>query len=289
MTAAVARGLPSTCVDSDRPTRQRPRTTIYVISLAEAHARRMAFERAASLEPHGRSWEFYPGLTALSPALRYEEEAAQVARGRHLHARELACYSSHYETWRSFLTTDDDQALIVEDDVRLDWIFVDRVAARDLAADGIDYLKLFSKNITPHAVVSNDFHGRWLLDCRGYAYGMQAYMLTRQGARTFLDHCGGTIKRPIDDELDRSWAHGVPNLTVFPFPAFEASGPSTIGVDRDQFTPLTFRTLSARRGAQIRERLLRLKQAITGFGYARSLPAFPSRRFGRSHIQRELG
>ena len=240
------------------------------------------FEKAAALERHGRSWTYFAGLTSISPALRYDPQAAIVARGRQLHAREVACYSSHYEAWRSFLATDDDQLLVIEDDVRLDWVFVENLLTRSLAAGGIDYLRLYSKNMTPYAVVSNDFHGRWLLDLRGFAYGTQAYMLTRKGASVFMDHCGGSVRRPIDDEMDRSWAHGLPNLTAFPFPAFEASGPSTIGADRDQFASLSPRILLRRRSSQVRERLLRLRQTITGSGQVRDLPAYPSREFGQS-------
>jgi glycosyl transferase family 25 len=44
------------------------------------------------------------------------------------------------------------------------------------------------------------------------------------------------LKRPIDVELDRPWAHGIQNLSVFPFPVIEESVDSTIGFGRyEQF------------------------------------------------------
>lgn len=251
-------------------------------------SRRRVFAESAERQGVRRAWSFYPARTTLSSRLGYDPAQVVVTRGRELHPRELACYSSHFEAWHSFLETDAQQLLVLEDDVQLDWRFVDMVINRHLATEGIDYLKLFSKNMTPYRVVSNAFHGRWLLDCRGFAYGMQAYVLTKAGARRFVAHCGGLVRRPIDDEMDRSWAHGIPNLTVFPFPAFEMVGPSTIGADRDHFVRLNAHQRLLRRLCQARERLLRTQQKVTGFGLVGTLTAYPSRRFGRSHIQHEL-
>lgn len=277
---------PLRSVESNAP--PRVETLISVISLSDAMSRRRVFAESAERQGVRRAWSFYPARTTLSSRLSYDPAHVVVTRGREIHPRELACYSSHFEAWHSFLKTNAQQLLVLEDDVQLDWGFVDRVIDRDLAAEGIEYLKLFSKNMTPYSVVSNAFHGRWLLDCRGFAYGMQAYILTRPGARRFVAHCGGLVRRPIDDEMDRSWAHGIPNLTVFPFPAFEMVGPSTIGADRDQFVSLDVQQRLSRRLYQVQERLLRLQQKVTGFGLASALAAYPSRRFGRSHIQHEL-
>jgi glycosyl transferase family 25 len=44
-------------------------------------------------------------------------------------------------------------------------------------------------------------------------------------------HCR-TVRRPVDIELDRSWDHGVPCLSVFPFPVIEVSATSSIGPER---------------------------------------------------------
>ena len=60
-----------------------------------------------------------------------------------------------------------------------------------------------------------------------------AYAVTKPGARIFLDHCR-VVRRPIDDEMDRTWAHGQRNLSVFPFPVLGELGESIIGVSRFQ-------------------------------------------------------
>src|SRR3546814_16842386 len=41
-----------------------------------------------------------------------------------------------------------------------------------------------------------------------------------------------TLFRSIDDEMDRSWAHGLPNLALYPAPILEAAVVSDIGNSR---------------------------------------------------------
>ena len=64
---------------------------------------------------------------------------------------------------------------------------------------------------------------RHLIEYVDRVFGGQAYALTRAGAERLIRHCR-TVRRPIDDELDRSWAHGLPNLCIFPFPVIAQSG-----------------------------------------------------------------
>lgn len=49
-------------------------------------------------------------------------------------------------------------------------------------------------------------------------------------------------RRPIDDQLDRHWDHGLPNYSVFPFPIVERWAPSSIGQERfnREATPVRF-------------------------------------------------
>lgn len=206
----------------------------------------------------------------MSGELSYRERDAMAAKGRALYPRELACYSSHYATWEKMLREDADQMLVIEDDVVVDWEFIKILSAENLSSLGINYLKLFNKNITPFRILTNNFHRRCLIDCRGFAHGMQAYMLTRTGAERFLTICR-TVSRPIDDEMDRSWAHGVPNLAVFPFPAFERHGASTIGTVRYDEHDVPARFAFSRNRMRLTEKLRRARQKITGFGRVNSV------------------
>lgn len=207
------------------------RTKIVVISMTDATERRARFaERACDA---GLAWQFVPAMTSLHPALSYSEEAAIVAKGRPLRDGELGCYSSHYAAWESLQAEEVDQYVVLEDDVIVDWSFVRRMVEVDLAAMGIHYLRLYYKWPARHAVLKENFieRARSIVELSGTAYGTQGYLITRAGARILLDHCR-IVKRPIDDEMDRSWAHGLPNLAIFPFPIIEESSQTIIGNGR---------------------------------------------------------
>lgn len=243
---------------------------IYVISLDTALDRREAFKRHYAAAEVTMPWEFFSAHTALSAELEYRESNAFVAKGRALYPQELACYSSHYSTWAKMLREDASQLLVIEDDVIIDWEFVKLLASLDLSSLGINYLKLFNKNITPFSVLTDRFYQRSLINCRGFAHGTQAYILTRVGAERFLGICK-SVCRPIDEEMDRSWAHGVPNLSVFPFPAFERHVPSMIGSVRYDKHDAPSGFVLARNRMRLLEKLRRAKQKLTGYGTVDSI------------------
>jgi glycosyl transferase, family 25 len=207
------------------------RTKIVVISMADAAERRSRFQERARNAPV--PWSFYPARTTLHPALRYDEQGAIVAKGRPLRSGEIGCYSSHYAAWQDLQGDDADQYVVLEDDVIVDWTFVGRLAEVDLAAIGINYLRLYYKFPARAALVKENFleRARSIVELAGSAYGTQGYVITKAGAGIFLDHCR-VMTRPIDDEMDRTWMHGLPNLAVFPFPIIEEAAGSTIGSTR---------------------------------------------------------
>lgn len=208
------------------------RTKTFVISMANAAVRRADF--AASAVDTILPWQFFDARTELEPGLSYAEDDAVIAKGRPLRAGELGCYSSHYALWRQ-LQADDaaDQYIILEDDVIADWSFLEPMAATNHAADGHDYIRLYYKKPAPSRILKRDFVCRasWLIEVTGYCFGTQGYLITRRGAQRFADALQ-QVKRPIDDAMDRSWIHGIPNLAVFPFPLMERRIESGIGLDR---------------------------------------------------------
>jgi glycosyl transferase family 25 len=207
------------------------RTEILVINLAHDTDRREAFTRQASAA--GVSWNFFQACTALAPGLAYDPADSLRACGRPLTTGELGCYSSHFSVWQKLQTSDWDQLIVMEDDLLVDWAFIRLMVGRDFAAQGINYLRLFSRLIPPFR------HIRWrylddsrrLIRYLDYAYGTQAYLITRKGAATMARHCQ-RVCRPIDHEMDRFWSHGVPDLAVYPPPVVEISAPSRIGGGR---------------------------------------------------------
>lgn len=231
--------------------RGEARTKIIVINMANAVERRDRFETRARHVP--LSWRFNTAHTSLHVALTYNEQDAIIAKGRPLRAGELGVYSSHYAAWQDLQSDDAEQYVVLEDDVIVDWNFLGKLAEVNLTKMGINYLRLYYSYPTRRmALVKENFiDGKHsIVELHGTVFGAMAYAITKAGARIFLDHCR-IVRRPIDDEMDRTWAHGQRNLSVFPFPVLGESGESMIGVTR--FEPfvvprkLRFKRLVARR------------------------------------------
>lgn len=204
---------------------------VVVVSMPGATRRRSAFTARAARSY--LSWRFFDACTDLAPGLTYDAKAVEKNKGRQLTRGEIGCYSSHYAIWRDMAARGVPQCIVLEDDTIVDWAFLSVLAATDLSAWDIPYLRLYAKMPAFSRTVKRDFlqRSRSIVEYVGHAYGTQAYVVTLDGAKAFLRACA-TIRRPIDDEMDRSWEHGVRNLAVFPAPVIEEFGDSAIGLSR---------------------------------------------------------
>ena len=208
-----------------------PACPIRVVSMVDAVERRRAFAARAGVAPV--EWSFFDAKTGLVEGLRHDAAAVERNKGRQLTRGEIGCYASHFAIWREMIERGTRQCIVLEDDTIVDWAFVARLAATDLAAEGIRYLRLYAKAPTFSRVVRRDFlhHSRAIIELVGHPYGTQGYMITLAGARALAQACA-TITRPIDDQMDRSWDHGVRNLALFPAPLIEEFVESGIGSAR---------------------------------------------------------
>lgn len=204
---------------------------VLVVSMENATARRAAFSERARSAPI--PWRFFDAKQALAAGLTYDAEAVERNKGRQLTQGEVGCYSSHFSIWLEMIAQGWPQCIVLEDDTIVDWAFLARLAAADLAAQDIRYLRLYAKIPTWHRAVRKNFlhHARTVVELVGHAYGTQAYAITLEGARALSEACR-IVRRPIDDEMDRSWDHGVPNLMLFPAPVIEEYVESGIGSAR---------------------------------------------------------
>lgn len=231
---------------------------VFVISLKSAEKRREKFARHAEGSKEANvAWTFFDACEALAPSLVYREQDALIQHGRRLHARELACYASHYSVWEIVAGMDVPHVLILEDDAIIDWNFVRALLDTDLSGQDIHYLKLYNTRPVRFRILEENFLlGRALIRFTGFAYGAVAYVLTPQGARRFVEMFR-EVKMPLDDLMDRDWYHGLSNLALFPSPVFEAVGPSTIGEarfkDENNSMPL---------GIALRRLLFRISQKL---------------------------
>ena len=245
-------------------------TKVVVVSLPDAADRRASFTERAS--GTALQWTWFDAHRELSPDLTHDPDEAIVAKGRPMYPGELGCYSSHYAAWRTFLDSGAPQMLVLEDDTIVDWGFLEKLAATDLQAAGIPYLRLYAKRPCAFREVLRDAveQQRTLVEYLDRPLGTQGYVLTREGARRFMRHCR-QVRRPLDDELDRSWEHGVACLGIFPFPVIEQSTASSIGPARFERFTIPGRLRLRRQAMKMRDRVLKLRQRFRLLTAGRSL------------------
>jgi glycosyl transferase family 25 len=179
--------------------------------------------------------------------------------GGALRAAELGCYSSHYTIWRDFLASAHDQLVVLEDDVVVDWGYLEFLAGHDFEQMGIRYLRLCATRPSTFRHIATQFleFSHDLIQFHGYVWGAQGYLLTRAGAARFVSHFR-RVRRALDTEMDRAWDHGVANLAVFPFPLFGRLGRSSIGASRYDPQPLPLGVRVRRLPHQAYERVRRM-------------------------------
>jgi glycosyl transferase, family 25 len=142
------------------------------------------------------------------------------ALGRRLTNQEIGCFSSHFNLLRDFVCQPGPPWIcVIEDDVLLDYQFPFGKLLKRADQASIQYIRLYSRFIRPFRVVGK-FEERQLIRYRTAPYGTQAYLMGRTAAARLISSVK-EIVRPIDDELDRFWAHNLPIYAVFPYPAFE--------------------------------------------------------------------
>src|SRR3546814_15819088 len=90
-------------------------------------------------------WRFVEACSDLAEGLRYDAAAVERNKGRPLTEGELGCYSSHFTIWREMAEQGIAQCIVLEDDTIVDWAFMAQLAATDLAARDIPYLRLYAK------------------------------------------------------------------------------------------------------------------------------------------------
>jgi len=211
------------------------RSVIRVISLPEAHERRARMTR--QLEPLGLDWAFFDGLRHAPPGLPIGRLV-----DRELTAGELGCFGSHHAAWKWFIEENDaDYLVILEDDTVIDPDFFAGIDDWFRALGPVELVRLYGQQSRRWKRLRR-IRNKHLVRYMKAPTGTQAYILTRAGARRLLDVVD-RIERPVDDELNRFWTHGVLPYGLFPYPVIECCGPSSdaMGDRRRGTMPISLR------------------------------------------------
>ena len=206
-----------------------PKIGVWLINLPRSEDRRLRME--AQLQALGLDYQLFVAIDGRSD---WDKVSKQIDMptfeknvGRAVMPGEVGCYLSHISVWRAFLDSEEDVALILEDDVILHDDFL--VALQEAVAntDRWDMLKL--NRIRAKFPVRQSTIGAYHLDAFiGTFTGMGAYLVTKPCVMRLLADML-PIRRPIDHHLDRVNLRYFRHFAIQPFPSHvDDKGTSTI-------------------------------------------------------------
>jgi len=159
--------------------------------------------------------------------------------GRLMLAGEYGCYRSHIKALHAFLATNNDIALIIEDDVELGADLKDRAEAAFEAVPDADVIKFFNHRVVGFRRTSTSSRGDDIGRAIHGPLGSSAcYAVSRRGAKLLIEHL--TVMRyPWDAALERGWDHSGHVYTTRKNVATIARGGTTIAT-RDIYRSVKF-------------------------------------------------
>ncbi|KPF57087.1 glycosyltransferase family 25 protein [Rhizobium sp. AAP116] len=178
-------------------------------------------------------------LTAEAEREAVDDAAFRRNTGRLMLAGEYGCYRSHIRALHVLLTTTNDIALIIEDDVELSADLKDRVHAAFEAVPDADVIKFFNHRVVGFQMTNTSSLGDEIGRAIHGPLGSSAcYAVSRRGAALLIKHL--TVMRyPWDAALERGWDHGALVYTTRKNVANIARGGTTIAT-RDIYRSVKF-------------------------------------------------
>jgi GR25 family glycosyltransferase involved in LPS biosynthesis len=159
--------------------------------------------------------------------LAYEPSEVKRHFGRTLSPPEIAVCSSHVALLSEFLQRGTaEHVLVLEDDVIFDTDFPLDAFSLFCAENDIDYVRLFGKHYAM-AVRLGFFFDRSIIRYTTSPAGAQAYLMSKAGARKFLDSYP-SINATVDLAMDAFWTTQLPIYSIFPYPIIERYSPTSI-------------------------------------------------------------
>lgn len=166
-------------------------------------------------------------------------------RFRHLSYGELACFLSHKKCWETLLRSDEEWALVMEDDIYFSPKAKALLSSSDWIPEGVDVCQVASYKKEPERCwvdsksvieVGDRFSLKKMM--RPTSYGTQAYWINRRAAEEALA-LTKQINQPVDHFMFDQWDEFCKSVSVyslFPFVVYQDYDlPSIIDEDRKQF------------------------------------------------------
>lgn len=135
---------------------------------------------------------------------------------------EIGCYLSHQKCWQALLDSNQDYALILEDDFRAVGCIKSAMAAATANMQQVDIVKMSNyqgreRPIKYRQQISKEhdlvIHNKPLSGCC-------AYVISRRGAKRMLSH-SHKLYRPVDTDMQHSWQTTATVAAIQPYPVIQ--------------------------------------------------------------------
>ena len=157
------------------------------------------------------------GNTLMLTCANFDANRFRRFHGRFLNIYEVACYLSHMKAIQAFLKTNEEHALICEDDIFVNPDLENVIAAALQERTSWNILRLTGLYLG-NTVSVKKLTGEYSLAVQlGRLKGAGAYILDRKAAEAFVKHLL-PMWLPWDHAFDREWFFGLKALSVTPFP-----------------------------------------------------------------------
>lgn len=172
------------------------------------------------------------------PIPEFSETLFRRCHGKRPNYGQIGCFLSHIKAMRMFLETNEQFAMICEDDIK------PRPQLKQILERAIQYNELWDilrlcgfHDAHPQIVCSIGF-GRSLAVNMTRLCGTGAYLVTRHAAETLIEKML-PMNVPIDHALDREWFYGLRSLSIDPLPISQNSVkiPSSIPAAKNEKLP----------------------------------------------------
>jgi glycosyl transferase family 25 len=157
------------------------------------------------------------GKNLEEPIHELDEQRFNILTGKHKSYGEIGCYLSHIKALKTFLKSDLDYALILEDDVNLPGHLPELMNEAITYSRHWDLLRLSSSREGKYIDIANLRFGSKLVYNTRVLKNTGAYLINRKAAKACMDKML-PMCQPYDVAIDRDWKLGFKTACIIPFP-----------------------------------------------------------------------
>ena len=164
------------------------------------------------------------GKELLLPHKNYSEVKYNLLHGKRTNLGELGCYFSHLNVLKKFLSTNEDFALVCEDDIEFNKDIIQIINGALNSSIHFDLLRLSggsdrNKEKGIPIKLQKIYKDFYLSLNLGFKSGTGCYLINRHAAKNILNKLN-KMSLPIDHAMDRDWLLSIRSLSILPAPVY---------------------------------------------------------------------